>query len=117
MKQFRADLRIGAWNGSGGLYGSRGQVAEARRRIRRALSGKISRLQFLDDRMLRRAARFEKPYQLLTGWNLRKTLPMLESVYGLMKGIPTEKGLESTYWRKQTPVPAHGAIIYNLCHH
>ena len=106
MEKFRSDLRVGAWNGSGALYGTRIQVAEARRLIKRALAGKVNKLQFLDDRKLRLAKRFAKPYQLLTGWNLAKTLPMLQSVYDLMKGIPTNKPLESTYWRKRTPVPA-----------
>jgi 4-cresol dehydrogenase (hydroxylating) len=106
MKRFRSDLRIGAWNGSGGLYGTRAQVAEARRLIKRALAGKVDRLQFLDDRKLRLAMRFAKPYQFLTGWNLAKTLTVLQSVYDLLKGIPTNTPLGSTYWRKRTPIPA-----------
>ena len=52
------------------------------------------------------ASTFAKPYQLFTGWDLRRTLALLQPVYGLMKGIPTEHPLASTYWRKRTPPPA-----------
>ena len=40
MKTFRKELSCGAWNGSGALYGTRRQVAEARRLVKRALQGK-----------------------------------------------------------------------------
>jgi len=106
MERFRRDLRIGAWNGSGALYGTRAQVAEARRLLRRALAGKASGLQFLDDRKLAMAQQFAGVYQRLTGWNIRRTLAVLKPVYGLMKGIPTEQPLYSTYWRKRLPPPA-----------
>lgn len=102
----RPRLRIGVWNGSGGLYGTRTQVAEARRLIRARLRGKVSHLQFLDDRLLRLAQRFAGPYSKVTGWDLRAALALLRPVYGLMRGVPTGEMLASTYWRKRTPPPA-----------
>jgi 4-cresol dehydrogenase (hydroxylating) flavoprotein subunit len=68
MAPIRRRLRIGLWNGSGGLYGTRGQVREARRLVRRQLRGVASRLEFLDDRRLSLARRFAAPYRLITGW-------------------------------------------------
>jgi len=106
LKHFRREMKIGPWNGSGALYGTKAQVREARRLLRRALAGKASRLQFLDDRMLRIAARFAKPYQMISGWNLERTLAVLKPVYGLMRGVPTDHPLASTYWRKRTSPPA-----------
>jgi 4-cresol dehydrogenase (hydroxylating) len=106
MRHFRQELRIGTWNGSGALYGTRAQVKEARRLLRRALDGKVKDLQFLDDRKLELASRFAGVYQRLTGWDLRRTLTLLRPVYGLMKGIPTAQPLASTYWRKRTAPPA-----------
>src|SRR4029453_351693 len=41
MAGLRKELRFGAWNGSGGLYGTRAQVREAKRLIRQALRGKV----------------------------------------------------------------------------
>ena len=106
MPAFRQRLRIGVWNGSGGLYGTRPQVAEARRLVRRALSGIATRLEFLDDRRLALAKRFARPYRLMTGWDLSAALTLLEPVYGLMRGVPTAQPLASAYWRKRTPPPA-----------
>jgi 4-cresol dehydrogenase (hydroxylating) flavoprotein subunit len=105
LDRMRRDLKIGAWNGSGALYGTRGQVKEARRLLRKALNGVANRLEFLDDRKLELASLFAKPYQWISGWNLEKTLAVLKPVYGLMKGIPTDHPLNSTYWRKRSAPP------------
>jgi len=101
MEAMRRRLGVGAWNGSGGLYGTRPQVREARRLLRLALRGKVSRLQFVDDRRLRLLANFAGPLGLVTGWDLRQTLKVLEPVYNLLKGTPTEATLSSAYWRKK----------------
>jgi 4-cresol dehydrogenase (hydroxylating) len=53
MKRLRKRLHFGAWSASG----TRAQVAEARRLLRQALSGKVDNLQFLDERKLRLASR------------------------------------------------------------
>jgi len=105
MAGLRRTLKIGCWNGSGALYGTRAQVKEARRLLRNALKGCAQRLQFLDDRTIELASLFAKPYEYITGWNLQRTLAVLKPVYGLMKGIPTSHPLASTYWRKRTPPP------------
>ncbi len=99
------EFDIGRWNGSGALYGTPRQVSEARRLLKRALAGKVSRLQFLDDRMLSIADRFATPVSWLTGWNLKRTLELVRPIYGLMRGIPTDYALRSVYWRKQFPAP------------
>ena len=106
MQGYRKKLKFGRWNGSGALYGTRRQVAESRRLLRRALAGNVSRLQFLDDRTLNLAARFTRPYEWLTGLDLSRTLELVRPVFGLMKGVPTETMLPSAYWRKSIPVPA-----------
>ena len=49
---------------------------------------------------------FAKPYQLISGLNLRQTLAVLKPVHELMKGVPTAYPMASTYWRKRTPPPA-----------
>jgi len=46
MAKLRDELKIGAWNGSGALYGTKRQVQEARRLLRKALHGKAQRGQF-----------------------------------------------------------------------
>ena len=45
---------------------------------------------------------------MVTSWDLSRALELVKPVYGLMRGIPTDKPLESTYWRKQSPIPSNG---------
>jgi 4-cresol dehydrogenase (hydroxylating) flavoprotein subunit len=106
MRGFRKTLRIGAWNGSGALYGTKAQIAEARRILRERLKGKVAGLQFLNARKLALAARFAGVYRLLTGWDLTAALDLVKPVLGLMQGVPTWKPLASAYWRKRTPPPS-----------
>lgn len=106
MRFYERHLKISRWSGSGALYGTRLQVKEQRRLLRQALAGKTERVRFLDDRTIRVASRFTRPYRLMTGLDLSRTLELVRPVYGLLKGIPTEKTLGSAYWRKRTPVPA-----------
>ena len=106
MRTFRRRMNFGAWNGSGGLYGTRGQVAQARALLRRALAGKVDKLQFLDDRRLALASRFSGAFRLLTGWDLSRALELVRPLYGLLKGVPTDRALRSAYWRKRDRPPA-----------
>jgi 4-cresol dehydrogenase (hydroxylating) len=106
MQEIRQRLGIGWWNGSGGLYGTRAQVREAKRLLRRALAGKVHKLQFVNDRLLRMMTRFAGPFGLVTGWDLRQTLKVLVPVYNLLKGVPTGATMASSYWRKKTAPPA-----------
>ena len=105
IRQIRTEMKFGRWNGSGGLYGTRAQVKEARRLVKQVLLGKVARLQFLDDRLLKLASRFARPYRWLTGLDLKRTLEIVKPVFGLIQGIPTAKPLDSCYWRKHYPVP------------
>jgi 4-cresol dehydrogenase (hydroxylating) len=102
VQRLRKERTIGAWNGSGALYGTRAQVRSARAQVKRALAGKVDRLQFVNDRLLRVMRRFATPFRLVTGWDISKTLSLLAPVYGLMKGVPTDSTLTSTYWRKRS---------------
>ncbi len=106
IQEIRTDMKLGRWNGSGGLYGTKAQVKEARRLVKFALRGKVTRLQFLDDRLLKLGARFAGPYRRLTGLDLKRTLEIVKPVFGLIQGIPTAKMMASCYWRKRSPVPS-----------
>lgn len=106
ITRIRERLGIGRWNGSGGLYGTKAQVREAKRRLRRALKGNVDRLQFVDDRLLDLLKRFARPARRLVGWDVERTLDVLDPVYHLLKGVPTSTPLASTYWRKRTAPPA-----------
>ena len=107
MAHFRKRLAFGYWNASGGLYGTPGQVSEAKRLLRLALRKQRGRLRFLSEKKLQLARRFAKPFSLLTRWDVRRTIEIVEPVVGLMRGVPTSRPLASAYWRKRMPVPAH----------
>lgn len=106
LANLRQKLNFGAWNGSGGLYGTPKQVAEAKRLVKEALAGKVGKLQFLNDSKLRMASRFAGAYRLMTGWDLTRALELVRPVLGLMQGVPTAQPLAGAYWRKRMPAPA-----------
>lgn len=107
MARFRKNLTFGFWNASGGLYGTRRQVSQAKRLLRAALRRQSGNLRFLSERKLRFARRFAKAFSLLTRWDVTRTIEIVEPVVGLMRGVPTAQSLASVYWRKRTPVPAN----------
>ncbi|EED33974.1 FAD linked oxidase domain protein [gamma proteobacterium NOR5-3] len=90
----------GPWNVSGALYGTRAEVRAARGRIKKALRGKVHRLMFMDELLLKLAETFAKPYQMITGTNLPELMKMLKPVFGMTKGEPSDGMLPSNYWRK-----------------
>lgn len=105
MANFRRKLGFGHWNVSGGLYGTPGQVSEAKQILRKALSRQRGTLKFLSPKTLQIAKRFSRPFKMVSGWDLGKTVELVEPILGLMQGIPTEQPLFSAYWRKRTAPP------------
>lgn len=107
MAHFRKRLTFGYWNASGGLYGTPGQVSEAKRLLHLALRRQNGKLRFLSEEKLRLARRFAKLFSLLTRWDVTRTIEIVEPVVGLMRGVPTSQTLASVYWRKRMPAPAN----------
>jgi len=106
MAHFRKTRTFGYWNASGGLYGTRAQVAEARRLLRAALRTQNGKLRFLSEKKLRLARRFAKLFSVVMRWDVTRTIDIVEPVVGLMRGVPTSHALASAYWRKRMPIPA-----------
>lgn len=107
MAKFRKELTFGYWNVSGGLYGTKMQVADAKRLLRHELSSQPGKLQFLSEDKLRLAVRYAAPFKLFTGLDIRRTAKLVEPVMGLMRGEPMapDFALSSAYWRKRNPPP------------
>ncbi len=105
MAEYRKKLGFGSWNVSGALYGTKRQIAESKRLLRAKLQGIPGSLKFLSWKKLQVAKRWAGPFRLLTGWDLRRTVELVEPVIGLMQGIPTNYSLGAAYWRKKTPAP------------
>ncbi|PKF54297.1 FAD-linked oxidase [Alteromonadales bacterium alter-6D02] len=96
---------FGAWNVSGALYGTKQEVASARKQLKKAFNGKVKSIRFLDDTMLSLAIKLQKPYKWITGLDLPRLLKVMAPVHGLKKGIPTPDIIGSTFWRKKVDVP------------
>ena len=108
MAVFRKKLSFGYWNASGALYGTQDQISEAKRLLARELREQAGELKFLSPQKLRLAKRFAAAFHLITRWDLRRTIALVEPVLGLMQGEPmsASQALRSAYWRKRTPLPA-----------
>ena len=106
MARFRQRLGFGSWNVSGAIYGTKAQVAESKRLLRAQVADLKGSLKFLSTGKLRFARKWAKPFQLISGWDLRRTVELVEPLIGLMQGVPTNYSLGSAYWRKKFAPPA-----------
>jgi 4-cresol dehydrogenase (hydroxylating) flavoprotein subunit len=107
LNRFAKSWDFGAWNVSGGLYGTRREVALARNRIKEVFRKNAKRLRFVDDHLLRLLQYIQSPYYRFTGLNLPELLKIMQPIHGLKKGIPTDRIIPSTYWRKKDPAPSN----------
>lgn len=105
LKKLGKSWDFGAWNGSGALYGTKAEVALARKKIKKQLRGKVKKLRFLDDNLLKIAELLQKPYYWVTRVNLPEMLKILKPIYNMTKGIPTDAMVSSVYWRKKDGIP------------
>lgn len=105
MEQLAKKLDISAWTASGALYGSKAEVKNAAREIRKRLKGKVKKLMFIDERLLKWAEWLAPIYRWITGIDIRDMIGLLRPLFGLTKGIPTDTMIPSTYWRKKETVP------------
>ena len=105
LEKLSLSLGCEDWNGSGALYGTRGQIKESKRMLRQALKGKVQRLSFMTDTTLSIAKRFPKVIGAILRIDLVSFLPVMESLYGMQQGIPSDATMSSVYWRKKQPPP------------
>lgn len=105
--RLRQENGLGAWNVSGSLAGTAGQVRAAARALRQAVRP-VGRVVFVDDRKI---AWGQRAVALLGRFGLGRTLArQLEALipnYGLLKGIPTDEPVIGAQWRLRTPAPEH----------
>lgn len=97
---------IAAWNGLGGLYGSRRAVAAKRRDIRDKL-GRLCRVRFFSRRHVSLISRISK--SLPTRFEATKNLSSaITDVFALINGYPSPNHLEGAFYRNR---PASGKVI------
>ncbi len=105
-RQLRAAAGVGAWTVSGALYGSSGQVALARRALRKALAATGARVQFLDERKLDLAAAAARLLgNSAPGRRLAAKVALGRSLFEMNRGIPNGRFLAGAYWRRRGGLP------------
>jgi 4-cresol dehydrogenase (hydroxylating) len=105
LKRLEKQFDFGAWNGTGALYGTREEVSAARKQLKKALKGKVKKLQFVSDHNLQFAERFQKPLKWLMNMDVPHMLKLVRPLHDMLKGKPTNKFIASAYWRKKKPLP------------
>jgi 4-cresol dehydrogenase (hydroxylating) len=98
---------FGGWNATGALYGTRAEVANARKKLKKAVAHlKSNKLRFLDETTIKLGRLLKTPYKWFTGVDLDQALALAVPVFNLKRGIPSNNFLTSTYWRKKQAAPA-----------
>ncbi|OFZ56157.1 MAG: hypothetical protein A2428_05400 [Bdellovibrionales bacterium RIFOXYC1_FULL_54_43] len=97
-QQLRKKHFVGAWNGTGALYGTRRTVRAAFSEVKKALRGNL--VLGFNDRSLGVA---EKVVGGLTALGINASafygLRIIRPLYGLLKGIPSDDPLKGAFWR------------------
>jgi 4-cresol dehydrogenase (hydroxylating) len=120
LAELRRRFGVAAWSFSAGLYGSREQVREGRRLIRRAL-GRYGRLTFISNRkvaivsgllsFLDRAkrypvlSRFSTRLVRLITRRSREIIEVIPHLHQVLQGIPTEFFVRHAYFKSDHPKP------------
>ncbi len=105
-RKMAEEKNIGIWNCVTGLYGTKDEVKAAKKTIKRILKGKVTKLAFLNDRLLGLVEKNQRFLGPILKLNLHDLLKVLKPSYNLLKGKPCEVSLPTPYWRKKTPLPA-----------
>lgn len=90
---------FGAWNISGGIYGTSGEVRQLRKEIRKALRP-LGRVRFVGSTSLKLAQSISEllgKFDWFKDWKI--LLGSLVKVGGLLQGCPTDAFLYGTLWR------------------
>lgn len=99
-RELAGRLDIGAWNVSGGIYGTPGTVAGTKKAVKRALAG--YRVIFLDDFRLACARRLARVLRRVgLGRKFGELLRIVEPAYGLLKGVPSDEFIRGVLWQSR----------------
>ena len=106
IKKYQKKYAIGAWNGSGALYGSKKEINIAKKRIKFMLGKSVDRLRFVNENKLSIVNFLNEKLSFKKLQHLDKTLKILNPIIGIMRGEPADSVLAATYWRKKSPPPS-----------
>lgn len=108
--QLKKQYMINAWSVSGAFYGSKAEVKVWKKMLSKAVKGIADDVKFIDEVKLKIAMKLKSVLTFFTGINFNANIPLLEKVFKLKQGIPTNYFIPSTYWRKKIPPVVSDAI-------
>jgi len=94
---------INAWSVSGAFYGTKAEVRVWKKILKNAVKDVTNDVKFIDQSTLNLAIKLKGILSLLTGIDFNTNILLLEKIFRLKQGIPTNHFIPSTYWRKKTP--------------
>jgi 4-cresol dehydrogenase (hydroxylating) len=94
---------INAWSVSGAFYGTKAEVRVWKKILKKAVKDVTNDVKFIDQSTLSLAIKLKSILSFFTGIDFNTNIPLLEKIFRLKQGIPTNHFIPSTYWRKKTP--------------
>jgi 4-cresol dehydrogenase (hydroxylating) len=94
---------INAWSLSGAFYGTKAEVRVWKKILKKAVKDVTNDVKFIDQSTLSLAIKLKSILSFFTGIDFNTNVPLLEKIFRLKQGIPTNHFIPSTYWRKKTP--------------
>lgn len=106
-RSLRQEMKIGAWNISGAIYGTSKQVRVYQNIIKKQMRD-LGRVRFMGKRSVALAGRLGNMMEKMgKEQGLLLKIRSLEKVYGLLNGRPTEAFMKGTLWRTPENREAH----------
>lgn len=101
--KLKKQFMVSTWSVSGAFYGSKAEVRVWKRILKEALNNVADDIKFIDEFTLNLAMKMKPVLSFFTGIDFNTNIPLLEKVFRLKQGIPTNYFIPSSYWRKKTP--------------
>ncbi|MFQ3193116.1 MAG: 4-cresol dehydrogenase (hydroxylating), partial [Paraglaciecola sp.] len=99
MKKFM----INAWSVSGAFYGTKAEVKVWKKILKKAVKNVTSDVKFINESTLSLAIKYKGLLSLFTRIDFNTSIPLLDKIFRLKQGVPTNYFIPSTYWRKKVP--------------
>lgn len=101
--KLKKQFMVSTWSVSGAFYGSKAEVRVWKKILKKALNNVADDIKFIDEFTLSVAMKMKSVLSFFTGIDFNTNIPLLEKVFRLKQGIPTNYFIPSSYWRKKSP--------------
>jgi len=109
-EQLKKQYMLSSWSVSGAFYGTKAEVKVWKKILKSAVKSVADDIKFIDEFTLNIAIKMKSVLSFFTPIDFNTNVPLLEKVYRLKQGIPTNYFIPSTYWRKKTPPTLNNSI-------